>query len=285
MSTDIVSVIVRSVSFALLFQAIGAAFFAALFPVAEHSAMAIRRLITISAVGGMIAIVAHWALEATRMTGDFSGLTDASMQHRVFNSSFSTAHALQTLGLLLIACAAHSRTRFGVVVSCLGGATAVAGFLFVGHTSVHPWRALLGPLLAIHLLIVAFWFGALLPLLIVSRRELPNVAATVLSEFSNLATWLVPVIAIAGLIMTLFIARGVPSISEPYGALIVAKIVGFVALMGLAALNKWKFVPAIENATSDSTAALRRSVLTEFALIVAVLSVTAAMTSFFSPNE
>jgi putative copper resistance protein D len=284
MLPDIVSVAIRAIGFVLLFQAIGAAFFAALFPEAVQSAAAIRRITIVSAGGGIAAAAVHWALEATRMTGDFAGVLDTTMQHRVIDSSFSTAHALPMLGLSLIAAATCRRARLSTPVACVGGAIAVAGFAFVGHVSADAWRALLGPLLIVHLLIVAFWFGALLPLWTVIRRESVNVAASVVQTFSELATWLVPIIAIAGAIMMLLIARGVPSFDEPYGALIAAKIGGFILLMGLAALNKWKWAPSLAKAAGQS-AALRRSVLGEYALIVAVLGVTAIMTAFYSPNE
>lgn len=285
MSPDGLSVVVRSLSFVLLFQAIGAAIFTALFAELESSALALRRLMMVAAIGGALAVSTHLTLEATRMTGDFSGLVNPSMQRRVFTSSAATSHGMQVLGLLLVALAARGRERHRAVVSSIGGVIAVAAFLFVGHTSVHPWRALLAPLLALHLLIVAFWFGSLLPLWIVSRGESVAVATAVLQEFSELATWLVPVIAIAGLVMTLVIANGVPPLNEPYGALILTKVFGFAVLMGLAAWNKWRLVPAITADAGKSLAALRRSVLTEFVLIVAILGVTAVMTAFFSPNE
>jgi putative copper resistance protein D len=284
MLPDIVSVAIRAIGFVLLFQAIGAAFFAALFPEAVQSAVAIRRITIGAAIGGIVAMALHWALEAARMTGNLSGVLDAAMQHRVIGSSFSTAHALSMLGLTLVAAAAWRRARLGTAVACVGGAIAVAGFAFVGHTSADSWRALLGPLLILHLLIVAFWFGALLPLRTVIRHESADVAAKVVHAFSELATWLVPIIAIVGVIMMLLIARGIPSLDKPYGALIAAKIGGFILLMGLAALNKWRWAPSLANAAAQS-AALRRSVLAEYALIVAVLGVTAIMTAFYSPNE
>lgn len=283
MSPDVLSAVIRSLSFVLLFQAIGAAFFYALFTLLEKGAEPVRRLIRIAAIGAIMAVAAHWGLEATRMTGDFSGFVDASMQHRVMDSSFATAHALQIFGLLLVATSATTHARYGAVFAVAGGTLAISAFLFVGHTSVHPWRAVLGPLLVIHLLIVSFWFGSLLPLLIVVRREPADVTAVVLREFSGLATWLVPLIAIAGLIMTIVIANGIPPPNEPYGALIIAKVAGFAILMGLAGLNKWRLVPAIAANAKESHAALRRSVLAEIALMVCVLSVTAVMTTFFSP--
>jgi putative copper export protein len=47
-------------------------------------------------------------------------------------------------------------------------------------------------LLMVHLLIVAFWFGGLWPLYVVSLRETPTQAAVVIERFSAVAAWLVP---------------------------------------------------------------------------------------------
>lgn len=140
------------------------------------------------------------------------------------------------------------------------------------------------PLLLLHLLVVAFWFGSLLPLWIVSKREPLAVTASVLNRFSRLATWLVPLIALAGLIMAGLIARGVPPLIEPYGALLLTKLVAFAALMGLAALNKWRLVPTIEATPVQSLSALRCSMLAEICLIVGVLAVTATMTTLLARN-
>jgi hypothetical protein len=60
-----------------------------------------------------------------------------------------------------------------------------------------------------------------------------------------------------------------------------AKVGGFTALIALAALNKWRFGPRI---AAGAAAAFRRGVAVEWVLIAAVLTVTATMTTLFSPD-
>jgi putative copper resistance protein D len=62
------------------------------------------------------------------------------------------------------------------------------------------------------------------------------------------------------------------------------KVAGFAVLMGFAALNKWRFGPALSRGDARATAAFRRSLAAEYVLIAAVLSVTAVLTSFYSPE-
>jgi putative copper resistance protein D len=235
-----------------------------------------------AALAGAIVVVTHLSLEAARMTGEPAGVLDMSMQKMAWTSTGAVSHAMQVFGLALLVIAGFRRNN-GTVLMGFGTLCAIGGFLLVGHTSVHPWRWLLAPLLTIHLLIVAFWFGSLLPLRTVVQREPRQIAYAVLNRFSSLATWLVPLIVVAGLAMTYLISSGAPPIREPYGALIVAKLIGYGVLMILAALNKWRLVPAMVS-DMDSRAALRRSMSIECGLIVAILAVTAVMTAFFSPG-
>jgi putative copper export protein len=55
--------------------------------------------------------------------------------------------------------------------------------------------------------------------------------------------------------------------------------------MLLATLNKWRYAPAINRGEAPAIASFQKSVLIEYVLIVAVLSITAVMTSFFSPES
>jgi putative copper resistance protein D len=73
-------------------------------------------------------------------------------------------------------------------------------------------------------------------------------------------------------------------LNEPYGKLLIAKVVGFALLMGLAAANKWRLGPALALGAVPSARWFHRSVAAEYVLIAAVLTITAVMTSFFSPE-
>jgi putative copper resistance protein D len=132
---------------------------------------------------------------------------------------------------------------------------------------------------------VALWFGSLLPLWIVSKRELLEVAANIFREFSTFATWLVPLIAIVGVAMAVLLCSGLPNLQAPYGVLLATKLSAFLLLMIFAALNKWRLVPAAEKGFPTSLQGLRSSMAIEFMLIISVLGVTAVMTSFYSPVE
>jgi copper resistance protein D len=226
----------------------------------------------------------HLALEAARLSGSYSGMFDTAMWGLVLGSSGAKACAVQVVGLAAIALGALRRGKTYRVLAVVGAVATAAAFLLTGHTSVSEWRADLAPILLIHLLIVAFWFGSLLPLHAVLRQETNAVAAAVLQQFSGKALLLVPFIAVAGVRLLLGIAHGLPDFRAPYGALILAKVAGFVLLMGLAAWNKVILVPAVTAGKPGASGILQWSILAECSLLVAVLAATAVMTSFYSPD-
>lgn len=284
MAVDAISALVRGLSFVALFQAAGVAIFVALFGrrLADTSRR-VRSLGFVSAIAGIVLVSAHYVLEAARMAGALPGILDLSLQQIVFESSMSTAWIWRTMGLVLIAGTIRRHDKVATAVGLIGAGAVITAFLFVGHSAIHPDRAWLSTLLAVHLAVVAFWFGSLLPLYAVSQIERATVAAKVVNDFSRIALWLVPAIFLVGVVMAVLLIDRWATFREGYGLLLLGKIIGFAALMGLAALNKWRYGPALAEA-NGATAAFQRTVAVEYVLISAVLMVTAFMTTLFSPD-
>lgn len=287
MAADFVSVVVRALSFITLFQAAGIALFLAF--IARHTAIAsietLRRLGTWSAGLSIALVLAHYLLESGRMAGELSGVLDHSLQHLVLHSPLADAGALRLAGLTLLVVGFRIEGRAGTLMCLAGVVLALAGFLAVGHTSTHSPRLLLALLLFFHLVVVAFWFGALVPLHITAAREAPETAARIVERFSSLAIWLVPGLFAAGVALAALLLPGLAALGTAYGRMLILKIVGFSLLLGFASLNKWRLGPALASGNQSARRAFKVSLVTEMVLIAAVLSVTAAMTSLYSPEE
>lgn len=282
MTPDVLSVIVRALAFIALFQAVGAVFFLTGFTrQLTISRVAIRHLVLIAAGCGVILLLTHLALDAARMAGDYSGLWDRDLQQLAWSSASGWAQLTQVAALLLVLGALRRSAHWG---ASLGGTIAVAGFLLTGHTSAHASRAVLAPLLGLHLLIVAFWFGALAPLLIVIRIEAQPLAAQIVARYSAIAGFLVPLIALAGLDLAWILTGTLTVLRRPYGQLLLIKLILFSLLMALAAWNKWRLTPALALGEARAAVALRGSIIAEIILIAVVLSVTAALTTLYSPD-
>lgn len=308
---DILSAVLRALSFVLQLQAAGAVFFAAAFgPALTISLTGIRALARATALAAILVVAAHYALESARMAGELSGMFDLALQGTAWASTTGASFSVRILGLLLIVAGMRvapgrvaarrflvstvSRPRpftFGrfsargfTLVGVTGAMLVAVSFTLTGHTATNARRWLLVPLLLAHLLIVAFWFGALWPLCLVTLRESRERMARVIALFSAAAVWLVPLILVAGLAMAALLLPNFAALLQPYGQILIAKVVLFVALLGLAALNKWRFGPAIERGETQAAPRFRRCVVSEYVLITAVLAVTAVMTTFFSPE-
>jgi putative copper export protein len=132
-----------------------------------------------------------------------------------------------------------------------------------------------------HLLVVAFWSGSLWPLYIAATKEQPSITARVVDRFSAVAAWVVPLILLAGVGLAVLLLPSLAAFKQPYGQLLLAKVAGFAVLMAMASLNKWHFGPAC---AAGNTGAFKRTIVIEYALICVVLTVTAVMTMFYSPE-
>jgi putative copper export protein len=214
-------------------------------------------------------------------------MLDGEMLRLALGSGSGVALAVRLAGLVLVA---QGLRRAGLSRVALAGAAAVlAAFVLTGHTAVHAMRWLLAPLLVLHVAIVAFWFGALAPLYMVIAREPAQVADSVLQRYSRLAGILVPIIPAVGLTMAFVLLPNLSALRRPYGLLLGLKLLGFATLMVLAALNRWRWVPALGAGAAPADmaparSALRRSLVGEYLLIIAVLLATAVLTTFYSPT-
>jgi putative copper resistance protein D len=281
---DLVAALLRGLGFLGLFQAAGATLFAVSLGVAVPAVHgALRRLILLAAIPALLCFILQQTLEAARFTGDFSGLLDPGLQQIAWHSSGGLAQAVRAGGLLLIIVGATGVWRAGWSVATFGALVAVLSFALTGHTSAHPLRIALVPLLALHLLVAAFWFGSLAPLYLLSNERSREHTVPVLRRFSGIAGRLVPLIAVAGIVMAVMLLPSLAALKEPYGILLLVKLALFAVLMALAAYNKWRLVPALERGDVQAFAVLRRTIASEVVLIAGALLVTSVLTLFFSP--
>lgn len=282
---DLLSVALRAVSFVLLLQAAGIALFLVIYgEQTPQSSAAVRRLGRVSAVLAMVAVIGHYVLQAGRMAGELSGVANGELQGIALRSPSAAAAALRILGLTAVAAAMRARSRLAGACALAGATLAVVAFALTGHTAVSPERWFLIVALTVHVLIVAFWLGALPALLLAMRLEHGATAAGLVAAFSSDATRIVPGIFLAGVVLAAGLVPGLATFARPYGELLLVKIGGFALLMALASFNKWRLAPRLARGEPRAGAALKCSVAAEYVLIVGVLTATAVMTTFFSPD-
>lgn len=198
------------------------------------------------------------------------------------------ARSVLTTVFLLVLFFMPNWTTTRLALTPIGGAI-VASFAWSGHGAATEGLWALTHLISdvLHLLAAAIWIGALVALTgALAHASAPQKAALVgddLKAFSALGTASVLVIVITGLINSAFLV-GVDRIgqmaSHPYGQILLAKIALFVAMLGLAAANRFVLVPRLERqdiGSAPSLSSLKISVGVETMLGLLVVLAVAAM--------
>jgi copper transport protein len=164
--------------------------------------------------------------------------------------------------------------RFARAGSVLAMAGIGAAFASSGHASTASPQWLTRPAVFLHAVGVAYWIGALVPLLAMVRRQGADLVP-VLHRFSRGAVPVVGGLVLTGLALAIVQLESFRAlIDTKYGWILSIKVALVFLLLGLAALNRFRLTPAL---TSDgkNTRPLARSVLLECAIVIGILAVVA----------
>lgn len=216
------------------------------------------------------------------MSGSLAGMFDRDMARMILEAGEGTAGCLRLAGLALAAAALSGNRRLQVP-ALLGAGLAASSFAWVGH--VHALQPVVPATLlsAVHLIGVAFWVGALLPLLWCTRGEVRKVAA-VAKRFGSAAVIVVSLLAMAGFGLLWMLSAGQAEFwSSVYGTMIAVKLLLVMLLLSAAALNKLSLTPKLASGDARAIVMLRRSIQLEIFVAALILLVTAAFTSLLGP--
>lgn len=231
------------------------------------------------AVLGLIATILAFSLRGANLTGDVSGMTDPEMLGLLWTTPVGTALLLRLVGLGLLI-AGLFIGRVGIWVSVLGGIIAIWSFDHVGHVSGRD-TTLLDIALTLHLLAVALWIGVLTPLKrLASSSATYASAADVGHRFGVVAMVTVPALIIAGGYMGYELVGSFSAlVGTGYGQALIIKVLLVGLLIGLAAANKLRFIPALRSGDPAAANHLSKSISVEWLVILAVLGTTAVLTT------
>ncbi len=227
------------------------------------------------------------------------------------------------LGLLLLATKAMHRDAIGVLQASSDEADAAltltprppaallvllalgAGYLAItpalaGHASSESPVAVFFPADALHVLAGSLWVGGIACLLIAlpgATRQLEGgersrLLLATLVRFSPLALGSVVVIAVTGVVQAYIDVRSVHGLFHTtYGALIIVKVMLLGGLIALGWINRDRVIPMLGRIVGDGRspggvgALARRTMRGEFALMLCVFGVTAALVGYVPPID
>ncbi len=150
----------------------------------------------------------------------------------------------------------------------------------IGHVSVLDLPARIS--IVIHLMGIAFWTGALLPLHHLCTSDDRSLLQGNLKRFGDHALWIVAILAIAGVfLLTQLLASPGELLTTPYGLALLLKLALVLAILGIAALNRLRLVPQLHTANGAMTMA--RSIRIEIGVALLILTLTAYLSTIVGP--
>ena len=251
----------------------------------------LRPLLAVSAgavlVGALVSLCAQTAV----MAGDPAAALDPDILSSVLgDSAFGRAIIVRCAAALaaLTACLVlRPAPKLWIALSGFG-AMVLATFAWTGHGAAEEGAAGLIHAAAdvLHLLAAGVWLGALVVLAILLGRTRPTDDRAsleplhdALKGFSSIGSAVVAVILATGLVNSWFLVgpdRILSMADSTYGLLLLVKLGLFVAMLGLAALNRFFLTPALQmglahDDPAPAIANLRRTVLVETTAGVAIM--------------
>ncbi|MGK6315784.1 copper resistance CopC/CopD family protein [Neorhizobium sp. DT-125] len=233
-----------------------------------------------NAVSGLLVLAILAAPALIGFQGlDALGETFASLSRPDIWSAglWSTAYGRATLtaaAALLTALVAHySLLRLKRWLAAIALLAAGVAFASAGHASTAPPRFLTAPAVFLHALSVIAWIGALMPLADVLGRG-DGAAADALRRFSSAISAVVFMLAVSGFFLAAVQIGHVSALwTTEYGVVLLTKLALVALLFALAAFNRYRLTEGALAGEGPSLRHLKRSVLAETAIALAIVGV------------
>jgi len=267
-----------------MFVAAGGLIFEVLFGrrVPETTQRHVSRLVGIAAWSGLVLVVARVAVATGSLGGDIASAADPVLIGLVMKSPLGLSSVVAGIGFAMITVIGRIKARGETAARLVAAATVLLSLTMVGHATM--LGAITGGLLALHLAGIAFWLGALLPLRhmcgVAGDVESAACLADVADRFGQLAQRVVAILVVAGLVYAAILMGSVMALlTSAYGQVLLTKILLVVGLLGLAARNRFRIVPALRAGDLSAALRLRLSIDLEVMLVLAILVASSLLTS------
>ena len=225
------------------------------------------------------AVLWFWLI-AGQMSGDLRGSLDpATLGLVATDTRFGRIFLARFLGLvaLWLLCRGGVARRGGAIAILAG--LLLASLAPISHAAADTGSMIVGIASdAAHLLTAGFWLGGLVVLAMLALRHWCDRAALIgpLRLFSLWGAAAVGILVVTGLINAVSIVPlSAVSLHDHYFELLLLKVALAAAMIGFAALNRWRFAPALENGGRGALRQLTSSIGVELLLGIAIVTIAA----------
>ncbi|HMK43788.1 MAG TPA: CopD family protein [Dissulfurispiraceae bacterium] len=223
----------------------------------------LQRLIRISIAAIIACAIADLLIGAAEMSGSADFDVVSLLPTVILKTHFGRVWMIRIFSLLLLLVAAgvrrgHRESHGGLYLMLVLGFVAALTESASGHASDKGDLSLAEIMDFFHLLAASVWGGGLFTLSIIILPALSTtseraVLAKVATKFSRIAGYSVGIIALTSLYnVWTYVGNAGPAWKSPYGLTALAKIILFLCLIWLGALNRYIIIPFLQEGAGSS---------------------------------
>lgn len=249
----------------------------------------VRRVTARAALAALVLALLQVPVAAGNLGGDLASAIDPFLLTLVVKAPVGLAALVAAGGLALLLVVERMTIAVPGVIRILPPAIVIISMTLVGHATSREGATgvLTGVLLSLHLAGIGFWLAALLPLrrmcLATADDSAPVALAALAEEFGRLALVLVVMLLVAGVCYAALLVGSVAALfGTGYGIALLAKVALVSGMLLLAALNRFRLVPALQAGETGAALRLRRSIEIEMLLAGGILLATSLLTTSFT---
>jgi copper transport protein len=265
-----------------LFVGVGAAAFAVFLAPAGDLPRDARRTAAAVIAAGLVAAPLSVGLQGLDiLLLPLSWLGDPAPWRAGFASTYGTAAMLAALALATAGAGLFTGRRSARLLLATGALAALgAAFVGSGHASTAEPRIVSRGLLLVHVLAVVLWIGSLVPLLAFARR---GDVFRALARFSRIIPLPLAALVASGVALAVIQLGTVTALwTTGYGSVLVLKSALVIALLGVAAFNRFVLTPALRIGEARARGRFAATLVAEIALAALILA-TVALWRFTPP--
>jgi len=215
---------------------------------------------------------------AGNLGGDFASVIDFLMLQLAIQSKSGISYLTVFAGFFMLLVAHKMKAKAQRKTFLIGSVTVLFSFTLAGHAQLSGVFTQL--LLILHLLGIAFWLGALLPFRWICLQSDISNLSSLAHRFGIIAMNYVGLLLITGITYAYILLGKLSHIfTTSYGNVLLIKIVLVVSLLCLAAFNKFKAAPELENNPLQGLRQFKSSVRFEIILALFILFASSLLTT------
>jgi putative copper resistance protein D len=215
---------------------------------------------------------------AGNLGGDLASVFDLLMLQLAIESKSGVGYLTAFVGFAVMLISHNLKANANVVGLIIGSIAVLFSFTLAGHSQLGGVFTQF--LLMVHLFGIAFWLGALLPFRWICLQDNTNNLGELAHRFGVFAMLYVGLLLGAGLGYAYMLLGEISLIlTTSYGNLLLIKMLLVVALLSLAALNKFKLVPSLEKNHLQGVRQFQSSVKLEIILVLIILIGSSLLTT------